>query len=363
MPDNEFFIPESCYFHGNEIEQFIHIQVPIALIKEEVFRSISDSAKLLYGLLLNRMGLSIRNGWKDENDRTYIIYTIESLRDDLGIGDTKAKKLFAELTDINNMGIGLIKKVRVLNKPSRIYVLNFMEVFNYLKAVNDQKIRDEYETVNEQIIPDVEENTPESTVLSDSRKRDPRTVANATHGQPRMRPTDSRECAPRSVANETENNIEYINNNYRNNYLINSISGDTNDSMEVMERMDATRSRIKENVEYEALLSDGYTTKERLDELIELMVEACVLRNDIDIGGIKVPHSLIVSRFEKYNQSMMQTVLTSLSENTTDVKNVKKYLLAVLYNAPLTIENQISLKVQHQMNMPIFYQKEGWKNE
>lgn len=350
MPDKEFVIPENCYFHGNEVEQFIHIQVPIALIKEDVFRNISDSAKILYGLLLNRMGLSIRNGWRDENDRTYIIYTVESLREDLSIGDTKAKKLFAELSNINETGVGLIEKVRVLNKPSRIYVLNFMEVFSYLKSVNDMNETEKRPPDDKQTAPDVGEKAPESSVLSVGRKRDPRTVANTTDGQSQMRPTVRRKCDQLSVVNATENNIEYSNNDNRDNYLINSVCGDANGSMEVIKRMDVTRSLIKENVEYETLLSDGYTTKERLDELIELMVEACVLSNDVDIGGIKVPHRLIVSRFEKYNQSLMQTVLTSLSENTTEVKNVKKYLLAVLYNAPLTMENQVRLKVQHDMH-------------
>ncbi len=132
---NENMIPERFYFHGNEIEQFTHIQVPIALIKDKVFKDISTDAKLLYGLLLNRTGLSIKNHWLDGDNRTYITYTIENVREDLGIGSTKAKKLFAELGDINDTGIGLIKKVRVLNKPSRIYVLNFIEVYTYLISI------------------------------------------------------------------------------------------------------------------------------------------------------------------------------------------------------------------------------------
>ena len=349
MPDNEFAIPENCYFHGNEIEQFIHIQIPIALIKEDVFRNISDSAKLLYGLLLNRMGLSIRNGWKDEYDRTYIIYTIESLREDLGIGDTKAKKLFAELSNINNTGIGLIKKVRILNKPSRIYVLNFMEVFSYLKFGDVTNELDGKTCEGESVNENIDENTMESAVLSDSRKRNPRTVANATDGETWMRPMVRRECNRRSDADATVNYIEYNNNYIRNNYPITSGSKDNSDRDEVMEKMEATRSMIKENVAYETLLSDGYASKEQLDELIELMVEVYVLGKDVDIGGVRVPHRLLVSRFEKYNQSLMQTVLASLADNTTEVKNIKKYLLAVLYNAPVTMANQIRLKVQHDM--------------
>ena len=88
--------------------------------------------------MLNRTSLSKRNGWADEYNRTYIVYTIENVQEDLGIGSTKAKKLFAELSDINGTGIGLIRKERVLNKPSRIYVLNFKEVYDYFNPDKEE---------------------------------------------------------------------------------------------------------------------------------------------------------------------------------------------------------------------------------
>ena len=65
-------IPESAYFHGDEINQFIHIQVPMDLIVSDCFMNLSGDAKILYGLLLNRTGLSIRNGWEDDKGRTFI---------------------------------------------------------------------------------------------------------------------------------------------------------------------------------------------------------------------------------------------------------------------------------------------------
>lgn len=346
---NEIQIPESFYFHGDEIEQFIHVQVPIALIKEKVFRGISDSAKILYGLLLNRTGLSIRNNWRDEHDRTYIIYTVESLCEDLGIGVTKAKKLFSELTNINDTGIGLIKKERILNKPSRIYVLNFMAVFRYIKEIDEENSNSNEDETFGQIDQRLEEKCPESTEIQVGRNCDPRSVVNATHGEPQTRPMDSRECAPRSVANATTNYIEYSNNYLRDNYSNHSIRVESDNSDDVMERMELTRELIKENIAYDALIYCNFTTAEKLDELIEIMVEACVLMGDIEISGVRIPHQLIVSRFEKYDQSMMEDVLISLSENTTNVRNVKKYLLATLYNAPMTMDNHVNLRVQHDM--------------
>lgn len=88
--------------------------MPIALIKDKMFKGISTDAKLLYGLLLNRTGLSIKNHWLDSENRTYITYTIENVMEDLGIGSTKAKKLFAELVDI--ISVYYNKKKRMSNR-------------------------------------------------------------------------------------------------------------------------------------------------------------------------------------------------------------------------------------------------------
>ena len=140
-------IPEHFYFHGNEAEPFIHIQIPILLVKEKVFSCLSGDAIILYGLLLNRVGLSVSNNWFDENGRTYICYTIESVAKEMHYSERKANRLFKELTDINDTGYGLIEKVRVLNKPSRIYVFNFMAVYHTLLGLNkcddSEKIHEE----------------------------------------------------------------------------------------------------------------------------------------------------------------------------------------------------------------------------
>lgn len=96
----EIEIPESTYIHKNELNQYIYVQVPMDLIVESCFAKISGDAKLLYGLLLNRTGLSIRNGWEDGNGRTYINYTVGDVMKDLHISHGKASKLFSELANL-----------------------------------------------------------------------------------------------------------------------------------------------------------------------------------------------------------------------------------------------------------------------
>ncbi len=113
------------YYYGVESEQFSFYRIPRLLIKDERFKGLSSDAKLLYGLMLDRMSLSIKNEWFDEKDRVYIIYTIDNIMEDLGCSKEKAVKVLAELD--SSKGIGLIEKIRRgLGQPDIIYVKNFI---------------------------------------------------------------------------------------------------------------------------------------------------------------------------------------------------------------------------------------------
>ena len=113
------------YYYGIEAEQFSFYRVPRLLIKDERFKGLSSDAKLLYGLMLDRMALSMKNGWLDDENRAYIIYTVDSIMEDLGCGKDKAIKVLAELD--TNKGIGLVERIRRgLGKPDIIYVKNFV---------------------------------------------------------------------------------------------------------------------------------------------------------------------------------------------------------------------------------------------
>lgn len=113
------------YYYGKEAEQFSFYRIPRILIKDERFKGISSDAKLLYGLMLDRMSLSMKNGWFDDQNRAYIHYTFDNVMEDLGCGREKCCKIFKELD--TKHGIGLIEKKRQgLGKPDIIYVKNFI---------------------------------------------------------------------------------------------------------------------------------------------------------------------------------------------------------------------------------------------
>lgn len=115
------------YYYGIEAEQFSFYRVPRLLIKDERFKGLSSDAKLLYGLMLDRMSLFMKNGWLDDENRAYIIYTVDAIMEDLGCSKPTCTKIMRELDSDN--GIGLIeKKRRGLGKPDIIYVKNFASV-------------------------------------------------------------------------------------------------------------------------------------------------------------------------------------------------------------------------------------------
>lgn len=95
------------YFYGGQSENFSFYRIPRVLITGEKYRGLSTDAKLLYGLMLDRMGLSAKNGWYDDYDRVYIYYTVDEIMEDLGCGHNKAIRLLAEL---DTKGIGLIER-------------------------------------------------------------------------------------------------------------------------------------------------------------------------------------------------------------------------------------------------------------
>ena len=124
------------YFYGQQAEMFTFYRVPKVLFTEDCFWNVSTDAKLLYGILLDRMNLSARNGWLDEEGRVYIIFTIEEIKGALGCAEKKAVKLLDEL----EKKCGLIERKRQgLGKPNLIYVKNFISGSVERQFLNCQK--------------------------------------------------------------------------------------------------------------------------------------------------------------------------------------------------------------------------------
>ena len=115
------------YFYGSEAEQFTFYRIPKILITSQFFKKVSDSAKLLYGLMLDRMSLSIRNGWLDDDNRAYIFFTTNDVMEQMSCGTEKATKMLAELD--SEKGIGLIERVKQgQGRPAIIYLKKFYDI-------------------------------------------------------------------------------------------------------------------------------------------------------------------------------------------------------------------------------------------
>lgn len=364
------------YYYGKEAEQFSFYRIPRMLIKDKRFSGLSSDAKILYGLMLDRMALSIRNEWQDEDDRTYIIYTIEQIMEDLNCGKNKAIRVIAELD--SDDGIGLVERVRRgLGKPDIIYVKNFVGI---------ERVPDEDDSGKSGSVDNSgEEKQPanphkHTEVLKANFQR----FQNETSGSPKSKPQEVSKPNFKKSENETSgscknklqevskgdsiknnksntdmNQTDYNQNNVSENNPINlsigteysgSHGGTDTERKRMMERITATRKLIKDNIYYSDLITSHPHERARIDELVEIMVDACTSESrTLRIGKEEKPQVLVQSRFEKYDYSMMEYVLSCLSDNTTKVHNIKNYLLTTLYNAPLTMDNYYSAEVNHDM--------------
>ena len=119
---------------------------------------------------------------------------------------------------------------------------------------------------------------------------------------------------------------------------------------DLMRERESYRALILENIEYDVLSQNVQLDKDRLDELVELMVDTvCSNREMIRVAGDDYPAEVVRSRFLKLNASHIEYVLDRMRENTTYVRNIKKYLLAALYNAPVTMDSYYTSLVSHDL--------------
>ena len=274
------------YFYGAQAEQFSFYRVPKVLFTREQFKQLSAEAKILYGIMLDKLNLSVKNKWVDEKGRVYIIYTIEQIMADMNCADQKATKLLDEL----EKKCGLIERKRQgLGKPNLIFVKNFITGV-------------------------------EGSMMARIQNRE-----NHDSGAVNITTADY----PKSRG---------INTNYNNteNSDINPIqSGCDGDEMD--ERNDYERY-FRELLSIDVLLRENLGEEETILGILDLMVDVCCSkRSVIRIAGDDKPLAVVKSRFMKLNAEHIRYVLKCLSENTTRVRNIRQYLLTALYNAPATI--------------------------
>ena len=334
------------YFRGMEAEQYSFYRVPKVLFTAECFKSLSCEAKVLYGLMLDRMSLSIKNRWFDEEDRVYIIFTVEEIAELLNCGTQKAVKLMKELDD--NQGIGLIEKKRLgLGKPNVIYVKNFIlkekcSPEQRGKAPENLGNTQNSENHNSRIVKTTNQELPESQFKNDENHTS-RIVEITTQEVPNSQSNNT--DINNTDFNETDfNEIDSIQS-----YLSPSAGEVRPVGEDVIERMETYRALIQENIDYECFLDRR--EKEDVDELIELMVEILMMPDDsvVRIGGADKPVSVVKSRFLKLTYSHIEYVLFSLHRNTSKVAHIRAYLLTTLYNSSMTMNHYYQAEVNHDL--------------
>ena len=274
------------YFRGMEAEQYTFYRIPKVLFTAECFRSLSCEAKVLYGLLLDRMVLSIKNRWFDEEDRVYIIFTVEELAELLNCGTQKVVRLLKEL-DVKS-GIGLIEKKRLgLGKPNVIYVKNFM--IQELTRAEKQDL--EAETLENTLNGENHNSRNMKITIQESAKSQ---FKNSENHHSRIVKSDIPEY-PKSQSNNTE----YSDIEHNENQSIDLSEGD------VMERKKHYRNMVQEQIYYKSLIQNPRYQKNEVDELVELTVEVLMLPDDrmIWIAGDEKPAILVKDRFQMLNDA------------------------------------------------------------
>ncbi len=314
------------YFYGRECEQFTFFRIPKVLFSDKRFKDMSTDAKVLYGLMLDRMGLSLRNRWLDDENRVYIIYTVEDIINDLGCARQKVAKLLDELDNL----VGLIERKRQgLGKPNIIYVKNFIYTNSSDEDLPESDIKPQENT-----------EVPESNFLK---------YENHTSGNMKIKLLE----VPKSYSNNTEySNTEY---NDTDNTIVSyqeNKDSVSSDAIGWMRERNMYRQRIKRNVEYNIMVEQF--EKSWLDEIIELMVDVVCSKDEfIRINKTEYPHEIVKSRFLKINSKHIEYIYFALKENTTKVRNIRAFLITTIYRSFDTADNWFNAKVNYDMSKPV----------
>ena len=283
------------YFYGQAGELFSFFRIPKALFQEQRFQDLSTDAKTLYGILLDRMSLSVRNEWFDKKGRVFIIFTIEDVKRTLRCADNKATRLLRELEEF-----GLIeRKRRGQGKPCLVYVKNFSAE----SSKESVKNRDNDDSCGSKI------------ACQD--------------------PVKSRGIKKKE--NKTEmNNTNLI----------------LSDESEKMKNRELLEEYFSHSLEMDLLLRLYPDDEDTLYQIVNLLVDTCATnRKLLHIAGDDKPAEVVRSRFMKLNADHIRFVLKCLAENSNPIRNMKQYLLASLYNAPTTMQLSYQNQTNHDLAM------------
>ena len=283
------------YFYGQSSELFSFYRIPKLLFQDSRFQPLSTDAKTLYGILLDRMSLSVKNEWFDQKGRVFIIFTIEDVKRTLRCADNKATRLLRELEEF-----GLIeRKRRGQGKPCLVYVKNFSAE----SSKESVKNRDNDDSCGSKI-----------ACQDPAKSRCNKTKENDTE----MSETDS-------------------------------FYSEESDGMSKRTQLE---DYFSHSLEMDLLLRLCPDDEDTIYQIVDLLVDTCATnRKLLHIAGDDKPAEVVRSRFMKLNADHIHFVLKCLAENSSPIRNMKQYLLASLYNAPTTMQLFYQNQTNHDLAM------------
>lgn len=336
------------YYYGSEADQFSFFRIPKRLVLNADFAPLSLPAKLLYSLLLDRMALSSKNGWLDGEGRVYIIYQVGEIQEDLGITKKKAIDLLSELE-----GFGLLeKKRRGHGLPNILYVKSFLLNQENSRGTSSRTSRSDIDKVRST------GNGTSEAILSS--KVNGGNMVSYSGQNKKMQETGFQEVlkpAPPEVSEPELQEVPesaplsintYMNHTYLNNTESNPISSAMGCDPSSEESIEAKRQTIQENIGYRYLLMNHSDEKKAIDGILDLIVETVLSESEYTvIASSRIPTAVVRGRFLKLSMSHIEYILDCLKTNNTKVRNIKKYLLAALFNAPSTMDAYYQAEVNH----------------
>ena len=314
------------YFYEQEADMFSFYRIPKLLFTDERFKELSTDAKVLYGLMLDRMSLSSKNQWYDRERKVFIYFSLEDVMELLNCKKNKAIDTMKELDA--EKGVGLIEKVRQgQGKPTMIYVKNFMEK-------SEQKLE--------------KQTSEEKQGISEVGKTNLLKLENPTSGSPFFGSLE--------VGKTNPNNLKYNNTEFsetESNRIVSGMEAGmrlNGDEITMQDEMSAYAELIRENISLDVLLQGNPLDRELLEGIYELILETVLYKGErIVVASNVYPVELVKAKFLKLNDTHILYVLDCMKGNTTKVRNIKKYLLAALFNAPTTISGYYQSAVNHDM--------------
>ena len=381
------------YYYGVQSEQFSFYRIPRLLIKDQHFKGLSSDAKLLYGLMLDRMALSMKNHWLDNENRAYIIYSISNVMEDINCSKPTCVEIMKELDSF-----GLIERKRKgLGKPDIIYVKNFAvledsqeqdeessdaaDTFEENKPVmgneniTSEGKQDELPEVKDfnfnneayglemvetgEIFKEKEQISPNVGVNSGiSKKSELPEVKDFNFWNEKTLTSGGKESLPLEVKNLAPN---YNNNNYNNqsyNYINQSYQSNLSsqadqackDEIDTIGNTDAYIQQIKKNLDYDFYMTNdvAYMDKDLLKELFVIICDVvCTKSETIKISGYVYSCDYVRSKFLRLTSNHVMYVMDCIKNITTKIANIKAYLLVALFNAPSTIDHYYQQEIRH----------------